>query len=237
MPINTIIVLHDSKEDPFSRVPKTLLDDPNISWAAKGLLAYLLGKPKDWKLRVSDIISKGPEKEKAIRSHLSNLRKFGYAKYQRPKSIGEPGVWYLSDSPMFCRSSSLGNDVHGDDVKRHLTKIDYTKIDSTKIESKESKEDTRSACAVVEPAYKPDTRSKSDILATLPNAENFPSQEEFNEFLDEQCPMLFNYRPDLYMELCINKWRNWNESSHRWQTISDWKAYTKALYTKIMREE
>lgn len=235
--MNTIIILHDSKDDPFSRVPKTLLDDPNLTLAAKGLLAYLLGKPKDWKLRISDIEKKNRNKERAIRSALRNLQNFGYARYDRPKVIGGCGVWYISDSPMFSRRCSFSNGCNSNVQNVGSTKIDSTKIDITKIESKESEEDTRSACAVIEPVFKPDTRSKSDMLATLPNSDSFPSQEEFSDFLSEQCPMMFNYRPDLYMQLCLNKWRNWSEASHRWQPISDWQAYTKALYTKIMREE
>ena len=89
------IVICARREDPFARVDKRLLDDPELSWTAKGILAYLLGKPKDWKLRVSDIVKHGNQGKHAVRAALNELRSFGYAEYVEVRQVGKfnAGIW------------------------------------------------------------------------------------------------------------------------------------------------
>lgn len=60
--------------------------DPNLSWAAKGLLWYILSRPKDWKVYVWQLreIYQGKKKgnkKDAIQSLLRELREAGYVKY------------------------------------------------------------------------------------------------------------------------------------------------------------
>lgn len=67
-------------ENPFAQIDKTPLDDPNLSFKAKGILSYVLSKPDDWKLRVSDLEKHSTDKERAIYSGLKELREVGYCK-------------------------------------------------------------------------------------------------------------------------------------------------------------
>jgi hypothetical protein len=97
------IITTSRREDPFSRVPKDILNDSSISWKAKGVLAYLIGKPKGWKTRVSDLVRHGPDGESSIRSALMELRKAGYAdlvQLRKGNKIRE-WVWKISDSKIF----------------------------------------------------------------------------------------------------------------------------------------
>lgn len=97
------IILHVS-EDPFARVNKNLLNDPEVPWAAKGIMAYLLGKPPGWKLRVSDIVKHGPMKAGGVRAALNRLRAAGYAIYEQGKADGgrfSEGRWRIADTPIF----------------------------------------------------------------------------------------------------------------------------------------
>ena len=55
--MNTTIKRTHQRSDPFSRVPKDVLALPHLSWKAKGILAYLLGKPSNWKIRQLDLLS------------------------------------------------------------------------------------------------------------------------------------------------------------------------------------
>lgn len=65
----------------YSVVPNTLLEDPDISWQAKGLLVYLLSRPEGWEVREAHLVnvSNAPRTGlAAVRSALAELEKFHY---------------------------------------------------------------------------------------------------------------------------------------------------------------
>lgn len=78
--MNTILI--NKSNDPFSRVPKSLLNDEGLSWRAKGILSYLLGKHNGWKTNTDDIKSKGSEGRDAVRRALNDAISNGYAKWE-----------------------------------------------------------------------------------------------------------------------------------------------------------
>lgn len=126
------------RDDPFARVPKSMLDDSSLSWKAKGLLSYLLGKPAGWKLLVSDLVNRGCDGKAAVRSGLNELRAAGYAEYVEGRSSEgkfAPAVWKISDSPIFSPRTSFPDAVFPDAENRHLSKNELTKNDSTKKET------------------------------------------------------------------------------------------------------
>ena len=97
------IIIMAKQRDPFARVTKSMLADSKISWRAKGILSYLLGKPSGWKLKISDVRKHGTEGERAVRSALKELRGHGYAELSAVRDgcrIVE-WVWKVSDSPIF----------------------------------------------------------------------------------------------------------------------------------------
>ena len=101
---NPNILVYSKREDPFSRIPKTILDDPELSWKAKGILAYLLGKPTGWKVRVKDICNKSTDGESSVRAGLNELRDKGYAKLEETRDERRRIVewtWKIADSPVF----------------------------------------------------------------------------------------------------------------------------------------
>jgi hypothetical protein len=131
----TIITLA-KRHDPFARVPKTLLDDPALSWSAKGILAYLIGKPSGWKLRVNDIINHGTDRKHCVRNALNELRDAGYADYVQLRVNGRlaEGVWKVSDSPIFSPRSGFQDAGNQDTENQHHSKKDSTKIHGSKKE-------------------------------------------------------------------------------------------------------
>lgn len=71
-------------------------EDSNISWAAKGLLWYILSRPKDWKIYVNQLskIYCGPKKgskKDAIQELLRELRDAGYIVYLKYRD--STGKW------------------------------------------------------------------------------------------------------------------------------------------------
>ena len=63
------------------------LEDARLSWKARGILAYLLSKPDNWTLQLSDLVAHSRhEGPKAIRAALKELVACGYARLQTLRS-------------------------------------------------------------------------------------------------------------------------------------------------------
>lgn len=65
---------------------KTGLNDPRLSFKAKGILAYLLSKPDHWQTRVSDLANHAADGKDAVKSGLRELKSHGYVTYELPRN-------------------------------------------------------------------------------------------------------------------------------------------------------
>lgn len=73
-----MIIRVQHEENPFTLIRKSSLEDNRLSFKARGILAYLIGKPNHWTVRVQDLVNQGTDGATAVRSGLNELRKFGY---------------------------------------------------------------------------------------------------------------------------------------------------------------
>jgi len=90
------------RENPYVMIDKTALEDPALSWEAKGLLCYLLSKPPDWEVRIADLKRHNNGGETHARSALNELRTKGYATMERIR--GKDGkiadvIWTVYEVP------------------------------------------------------------------------------------------------------------------------------------------
>lgn len=67
----------------YAVIANDALNDPNLSFRARGILAWLLSKPDDWNVRREDIALAGKEGESAIRTALAELAEHGYLRRNR----------------------------------------------------------------------------------------------------------------------------------------------------------
>ena len=72
------IIKIKKRENPYVQIDKRIYDDASLSWKAKGVLSYLLSKPDNWTIRVTDIIKKSTDGRDSVYSALRELRKAGY---------------------------------------------------------------------------------------------------------------------------------------------------------------
>jgi hypothetical protein len=89
----TIIRTPRTRDHPYSVIARKPFNDKRLSWAARGLLAYLLTKPDNWEIRLGDLINQfdpelddGEERPRgggrdAVYAMLRELRRYGY--YER----------------------------------------------------------------------------------------------------------------------------------------------------------
>lgn len=114
----------------FGAAPNELLNNPDISFKAKGLYAYLNSKPDNWDFSVESIAYQVKEGIDSVRAGIHELEKFGYLR--RIKHQNEKGHWdidYMLFEVPVDNEASLGKSNEGEHPKQY--KKEYTKKEYT----------------------------------------------------------------------------------------------------------
>jgi hypothetical protein len=75
---NSIIRTVKNKDNPYVMINKQGVQDPNLSWAAKGLLAYLLSLPDDWTIYAKELLKHTSSGETNTYTVIRELLRHGY---------------------------------------------------------------------------------------------------------------------------------------------------------------
>jgi hypothetical protein len=79
--------IHRSKRNtPFVQIDKRGLQDVNLSWKAKGILAYLLSLPDDWQIRVKELENHSTDGRDSTANGIKELIEAGYIKRERARN-------------------------------------------------------------------------------------------------------------------------------------------------------
>jgi hypothetical protein len=117
-----IVRVEKNKDNPYVMMNKAGLNDPYLSFKAKGILAYLLSKPDKWQVYVSDLAKHAADGASAIRTGLRELKKQGYADYERPrKENGKftSGGWTIFEVPRTRKPHIENPHVDNPGVENH----------------------------------------------------------------------------------------------------------------------
>ncbi len=80
---NTII--RAPRRHRFVIIDQRAVEDKRLSWAARGLLGYLLSRPDDWKVLVNDLRKRGDLGRDGIYRLLRELRDVGYMRFMNAR--------------------------------------------------------------------------------------------------------------------------------------------------------
>ena len=78
-------IIRAPRRDRFLIIDQRAIEDERLSWAARGLLGYLLSKPDDWKVLVNDLRKRGDLGRDGIYRLLRELRDTGYLRFVRER--------------------------------------------------------------------------------------------------------------------------------------------------------
>lgn len=93
----------------FVMMDKTFLEDDRLSYKAKGLLAYLLSKPDDWKVIVGNLVNSSKDGKASVYAGLKELKECGY--YEKVPVRNEQGTRIIRwESTVYEVSISLLTD-------------------------------------------------------------------------------------------------------------------------------
>ena len=84
-------------------IPNETAQDASLSWAARGLLLYMLSLPADWSFRENDLANRSPMGRKHLRSIVKELESAGYLKKTIARTSG--GQIIRSDWKVWARLS------------------------------------------------------------------------------------------------------------------------------------
>lgn len=80
-----------ARRNRFTTVDRSTVNDPRLSFRARGILMWLLDKPDDWRADARTIAQAGSEGRDAVRAALAELEEHGYL--VRHKYRGDAGRW------------------------------------------------------------------------------------------------------------------------------------------------
>jgi len=127
-------------------ISQICIEDQRLSWGAKGLFAYLAGRPPEWEIHFADLLNRGAGGKFKLTKYLKELQAHGYLKIEKIKGAGGKwtgAVWTINDEPEnaglpaqnVAESHSTpypgfpeaGKTVRGKTVTRKNSIIQYTK--------------------------------------------------------------------------------------------------------------
>lgn len=80
------IVRIKKRESPYLVIDVSGLRDQSMSWKAKGLHAYLMTLPDDWRVNIADLQNRSSDGRESVRSAIAELIKRGYISRERVRS-------------------------------------------------------------------------------------------------------------------------------------------------------
>ncbi len=81
-----MIIKIQRRTQPFTQIDNQAIRDNRLSFKARGLLCYLLSHVDGWNFNAEAIAKESPNKARAIRSAMKELREFGYAEIKYIRS-------------------------------------------------------------------------------------------------------------------------------------------------------
>lgn len=92
----------------FYILDKRISEDSRLSWAARGLLVFLLGKPDHWQVSIVALTNETGMGRDGVRSLLAELKSAGYVTHGQPKEAGRFGVGLYEVSELAAMHATKG---------------------------------------------------------------------------------------------------------------------------------
>lgn len=77
------------REKNYVQIEKMGIEDNRLSWAATGLLTYLIGRPENWNIIIEHLKTVKTDGRDSTRNALNNLREFNYCHYFEIREKGK----------------------------------------------------------------------------------------------------------------------------------------------------
>jgi hypothetical protein len=93
------MIVKDKHKSGFLQMNNEAVQDPSLSWAAKGLLAYLLSLPEEWEPHLRDLFSRSADGRKPTEAAMNELIAAGYVKKEQGKNYRRNTRYTVYETP------------------------------------------------------------------------------------------------------------------------------------------
>jgi hypothetical protein len=83
----------------FFQMNNEPIQDPDLSWAAKGLLAYLISLPENWEVHLRDLFTRSPNGRKPTEAALNELIAAGYVEKDQGENKRRDTKYTVYENP------------------------------------------------------------------------------------------------------------------------------------------
>lgn len=107
----TIFRIEKNADNPFVMIDRRPIENPALSWKAKGVLAYLLSRPDNWIIRLGDLLNRSPDGPYAVRQAVKELRNAGHLEMETIRENGYIKQWIYKvyEIPLLRDNQQVGN--------------------------------------------------------------------------------------------------------------------------------
>lgn len=128
--VESNVIRRVKKESQFAQISNEIINNKGLSYKALGILTYILAKPDDWQVYMSDLIREGVDGEKSVRNGLNELIEKKYVQRYRVynKTTGKVHHWETLVSETPFDDNELISSVKEEYVLDKEDKIVYQKI-------------------------------------------------------------------------------------------------------------
>lgn len=128
--MKTMNKLKNELKDNFTQVPNQIIEDPSLSWKAKGIYLYLISKPTDWEFYMNHLKKQSTDGVTALRKGIKELEDAGYLVREKkydPKTNQILGFKWILPSVQVFRKTGNPSDGKPDSRETYT----HTNTDST----------------------------------------------------------------------------------------------------------
>jgi hypothetical protein len=206
------MILKRITREKFTIIATKALEDPKLSWKAKGLLAYIMSRPSDWRVYVDQLSTVSIDKKHSTKEAVKELMNCGYVTRKRiTDEKGRVVQWEytISDFPQ---------------VENPLVEsppMDFPQVENQPLLIKDYKNNEI------------EQEEPNNIITHTQASENFFSTQESNVLT------VFNLNNDYFQSICNQiienldtqyyhkKINHYTQSKSIQKTQAEWEAYVK----------
>lgn len=121
----TIVRAPKDRENPYRLVRQATFEDRRLTWEARGVIAYLLVKPDDWEISVTDLWRAGDVGRDKIYRILTHLEDNGYLVREEIRTHGKfVGVRYLLYEEPLPKNQEMESDQPFPEIQETATRVE-----------------------------------------------------------------------------------------------------------------
>ena len=83
----------------FFQMANAAIQNPSLSWKARGLLAYFMSLPDNWEIHLTDLFTRSPDGRRATEAAMKELIAAGYVRKEQGENKRRDTRYTVYETP------------------------------------------------------------------------------------------------------------------------------------------